>query len=95
MQPDYEVSNWFLLTNPASQFLVNLIVARAEPGVRHALRNGRHSLHYPDGRTERRFLADVEELRRVLEQSFHVRVPAGAALDAKLAECLRREVLVP
>jgi N-hydroxyarylamine O-acetyltransferase len=95
LQPDYEVSNWFLLTNPGSQFLVNLIVARAEPGARHALRNARYSIHRPDGRTERRFLADVDELKRTLADAFHVSVPPGAKLEAKLAECMRREVLVP
>jgi N-hydroxyarylamine O-acetyltransferase len=95
VQADYEVSNWFLLTNPGSQFLSNLIVARAEPAARHALRNGRYSIHRPDGTTERRFLEDVGELRRVLAEAFFVRVPADAALDARLAECMRREALVP
>jgi N-hydroxyarylamine O-acetyltransferase len=95
LQADYEVSNWYLTTNPASQFLSNLIVARAESGARHALRNARYSIHRPDGTTSRRFLADVGELKRVLAEAFHLHVPPGAALERRLAECMSREVLVP
>ncbi len=89
------MSNWYLTTNPASQFLSNLVVARAEPAARHALRNARYSIHRPDGTTSRRFLEDVGELKRVLEDAFHLRVPEGAALEQRLAECMAREVLVP
>jgi len=95
LQPDYEVSNWYLLTNPGSQFLSNLIAARAEPGARHALRNARYSIHRPDGTTERRLLEDLAELKRVLAESFHIRVPAGAGLDARLERCMRQEAKVP
>lgn len=95
LQPDYEVSNWFLLTNPASHFLSNLVAARAEPAARHALRNARYSIHRPGGTTEQRFLAGVPELRRVLAEAFHIRAPAGAALDARLEHCLTQEAKVP
>ena len=95
LQADYEVSNWFLLTHPASQFLSNLIAARAEPGARHALRNARYSIHRPDGSTERRFLETLDELKKLLAEAFHLRVPANAALDARLAHCMRQEARVP
>jgi N-hydroxyarylamine O-acetyltransferase len=95
LQADYEVSNWYLLTNPASQFLSNLIVARAEPGARHALRNARYSVHRPDGTTTRNFLHDVDALKRVLFEVMHLRVPDSSFLDTRLAECMRREVQVP
>ena len=95
VQADYEVSNWFLLTNPKSQFLSNLIAARAEPAARHALRNARYSIHRPDGATERRFIEDLDELKRVLAEAFHLRVPADPALDKRLAHCMQQEVRVP
>ena len=95
LRADYEVSNWYLLTNPASQFLSNLIVARAEPGARHALRNARYSVHRPDGTTMRNFLHDVDALKRVLLDVMHLHVPDSPSLDTRLAECMRREVLVP
>ena len=95
VQADYEVSSWYLATHPASQFLSNLIVARAAPEARHALRNARYSIHRPDGTTERRTLQDVAELRRLLAEVMRLRVPESARLDERLAECMRREVLVP
>ena len=58
---DYAVSNYFLSTNPASQFRTRLIAARPLPGRRLALINDRFSVHHLDGRTERRDLADASE----------------------------------
>jgi N-hydroxyarylamine O-acetyltransferase len=95
VQADYEVSNWYLASHPKSQFLSNLIVARAERDARHALRNARYSIHKPDGTTTRRMLHDVDELKLVLSDALHLHVPEGAALEARLAECMRREVTVP
>ena len=95
VQADYEVSNWYLAHHPASQFLSNLIVARAEPQARHALRNARYSVHKPDGTTTRRVLEDVGELRQVLSEAMHLRLPDNSKLDARLAECMRSEATVP
>ena len=86
---DYEVSNWYLANHPQSQFVTGIVAARAAPGLRHALRNARYAIHHRDGRTEKRVLASVEEIRRVLEEDLRIPLPAHPALDAKLERMLR------
>lgn len=82
---DYEVSNWYLANHPNSQFVKGLICARAAPDRRYTLRNTRHAVHYPDGRTERRIIGDVAELKEALRRDFGLALPDGPALDGKLA----------
>ena len=84
LQADYEVSNWYLAHHPDSQFVKGVICARADVDARHALRNTRYQVHHRDGTTERRFIASVAEMKRVLETGFHIPVPDSPALDAAL-----------
>jgi N-hydroxyarylamine O-acetyltransferase len=63
-RPDFDVAAYFLLTHPASPFSSSLVVQRATPDARYALRDLDLTVAYPDGRsvTERiapRSLADV------------------------------------
>lgn len=81
---DYEARNWYLATYPQSQFVKGLILARAEPGRRHAMRNTRYAIHYPDGTTEKRFLASPREVRNTMREAFHVELPEGAEVDRKV-----------
>ena len=81
---DYEATNWYLSNHPQSHFLSTLIAARADPGRRYALRNGELSVHHMDGRTECRSLASAGEIRRALDELFHVDVPDGAEVDERL-----------
>ena len=85
---DYEVSNWYLANHPQSQFVTGVVAARAAPGSRHALRNARYAIHHRNGRTEKRVLASVEEIRRVLEEDLRIPLPDHPALDAKLGKML-------
>lgn len=84
-QVDYEVSNYYLSTHPASHFLKTIIAARPKEKGRCALLDNRLTLHHPDGRSERRELATPAEIREVLEQTFGVVVPDRAAFDAAIA----------
>ena len=86
---DYEVSNWYLANHPQSQFVTGIIAARAAPGLRHALRNARYAIHHRDGRTDKRVLASVDEVRRVLEEALRIPLPADPSLDARLERMLR------
>ena len=86
---DYEVSNWYLANHPQSQFVTGIVAARAAPGLRHALRNARYAIHHRDGRTEKRVLASVGEVRRVLEEELRIPLPADPSLDARLERMLR------
>jgi N-hydroxyarylamine O-acetyltransferase len=88
LQPDFEVSNWYLAHHPQSQFVTGVIAARAAADCRHALRNSRYAVHYPDGRTERRALASVDEYLGLLSDALQIRLPESATLTAKLAAVL-------
>jgi N-hydroxyarylamine O-acetyltransferase len=86
---DYEVSNWYLANHPRSQFVTGIVAARAAPRRRHALRNARYAIHHRDGRTEKRVLESVAEIRRVLREDLGIPLPDTPALDAKLERMLR------
>jgi N-hydroxyarylamine O-acetyltransferase len=82
---DYEVSNWYLCNHPQSQFVQGLICARAAADRRHALRNTRYAVHFPDGRTERRLIGSVAELNELLRSEFHVAAPPSRSFEEKAA----------
>lgn len=84
-QVDYEVSNWYLATNPRSHFLSNLIVARPDAGRRYALRNNQLSVHHRDGQSEQRTLSSVDEICELLERDFRLKLPEDSALADVLA----------
>lgn len=86
---DYEPVNWYLSTFPNSRFVVNLIAARCTPDRRHALFNLELAEHPLGGETQRRTLASVDELRRVLAEIFLIRIPESAQVDAALARLFR------
>jgi len=85
LQSDYEVSSFYLAHFPQSPFVNGIIAARADDGLRHALRNNRYALHRAGGGTERKFLATVEELRAVLSGPLRIPLPDDPRLDARLA----------
>lgn len=81
---DYEASNWFLSTNPASHFTSGLIAARPVADGRHALRNRELAFHRLGGASERRTLRDVDELRAVLRDTFGLTLPDVPQLEPRL-----------
>ena len=91
LQPDFEVSNWYLANHPQSQFVSGVIAARAAADRRHALRNTRYAVHFPDGRTERRELVSAREVREVLEGPMQIRMPESDTLDEQLAEMVNAQ----
>lgn len=79
---DREVANWFTSTHPQSHFRDLLTVARAGAhGVRHTLLNRDLTLRHADGSAERHRVGTPEELLRVLDEVFELRLPA----DTKIA----------
>lgn len=78
---DREVANWFTSTHPQSHFRDLLTVARAGAhGVRHTLLNRDLTLRHADSSAERHRVATPEELLRVLDEVFELRLPAGTKL---------------
>ena len=85
---DYEVSNWYLCNHPGSQFLSGVIAARAAPDARHALRNARYAIHYPDGTTDRRFMATVDDYLATLSGPFQIKLPSSPLLPARIQKLI-------
>jgi N-hydroxyarylamine O-acetyltransferase len=88
---DYQVSSYFLSANPASHFVTGLMIARAAPGRRFAMRGNAFAVHETGGRTERRELATAKELAAVLEHDFGIEIPDRAAF----ADMLVAKNIVP
>ena len=81
---DYEVSNWYTSTHPSSQFVTNLMAARADTGCRHTLLDNSYALRFPDAPSEKRTLNSVEEMREILENVFLIALPDSQELDKAL-----------
>lgn len=89
---DLEVGSWYVSTHPGSPFLGQLRVARTGDGIRKALRNGSFAIHRLGAPSERRELADADEVMQVLRDEFGLRLPAGPALRKALQARLAAEV---
>lgn len=88
--PDYEVTNWYLSNHPESHFVTGLIAARPAADRRYALRNNQLAVHYLNGRSERRVLTSIGELRETLAGPFGLRLPGSVALDTALERLTSR-----
>jgi N-hydroxyarylamine O-acetyltransferase len=84
-QLDYEMSSWYLCTNPRSQFLSNLIAARTGPGVRRTLRNNVLTAHQVGGPSAARTLGSADEIREALVATFGITLPDSPELEPALA----------
>lgn len=81
---DYTLGNWYVSTHPESPFLKQLMVARTGEGWRRTLSNGSFAIHCMGSESERRQVADVDELIGLLESEFGIRVPAQEVLKRVL-----------
>ena len=71
---DYEVANHYTSTHPESRFVTGLTVQLPTPLARTALRNRELTVDTGGGTTTR-VMADDEEIRRVLGETFGLPVP--------------------
>jgi N-hydroxyarylamine O-acetyltransferase len=82
---DYEVSNWFTSTHPASLFRNHLLAERLTPERRISLFNTQVTERHADGRVVERVLDGPEALARALDEDFGLTPPADpAAVFARL-----------
>ena len=72
---DYEVANHYTSTYPESRFVKGLTVQLPTPVARTALRNRQLTVD-AGGTTTTRVMADDEEIRRVLKDTFGLAAPA-------------------
>ena len=85
---DYAVGNWYVSTSPDSSFAQRLMVARTGEGWRRTLNNGSFAIHRIGRDSERRQVADVEELIALLESEFGIQVPASEHLKQVLGRLI-------
>lgn len=85
---DYEVSNHWVSTHPASPFTSNLMAARTDPRRRFTLRNNELAIHDVDGPSRRQTLATPQDVTDSLTEQFHLHLtPADKdALQVRLAQ---------
>jgi N-hydroxyarylamine O-acetyltransferase len=95
LQPDYEVSNYFLSSHPNSLFRTSLLAARPAADRRYALLNNRFAVHHVGGPTERRVLKTVAEVRDTLESAFLLALPESAQLDTAIGRLLEPSLSAP
>lgn len=92
---DFEASNSFLSSDPASPFRQELRVALAPSGKRLMLKNNRLTTHAEGEEPVQRELTSVAEMREVLSTSFGITPPPSDILDPKLSEILTAAGIVP
>ncbi|WP_207848796.1 MULTISPECIES: arylamine N-acetyltransferase [unclassified Pseudomonas] len=85
---DYTLGNWYVSTHPESPFAKRLMVARTGEGWRRTLNNGSFAIHHMGADSERREVADVDELIEVLEQEFGLRLPERPGVRESLGRMI-------
>jgi len=78
--PDYEATSWYLCNHPQSHFIKTLRAARSAPGYRYALNNNEFTVHQLNGTTERKTLSTAEEVMKILEDIFLIKLPDAPGL---------------
>lgn len=58
-----------------------MLAARVESDRRYALRDDRFTIHYLDGRTERRLLSSIADMKTVLDRDFRITLPEEQDVD--------------
>lgn len=86
---DHVVGNWYVCTHPASSFPGQLRVALAGPGWRRTIGAGAYTVHRRGQPSERRVLADVDEVLQVLSADFGITAPAHPRLRDAIGAWLR------
>ena len=87
---DFEMGNWYVSTHANSPLLSQLMVARAEPGLRRTLNNGSYGVHPVGGISERRQISDADEMIVLLQNAFGIRLPQDVdRLHSALAQLIR------
>ena len=91
LQVDIELLNHYVMSHAESPMRSRLLAARAASDRRFGLGSGMLSVHHLHGASEQRRIGTVDELRRVLDSTFGIDVPAGGDVDAALARVLETD----
>lgn len=89
---DYVVGNWYVSTHPESPFKGRMFAARTGDGIRKTLSDGSYAVHRLGQPSQRRELADADEVMAVLEEELGIRISDAAALRVAIARRLAERV---
>lgn len=85
---DYVVANHYVSTYPTSRFVQHLVASRTADGRRLSLLDREFAVRRLDAEPQRRTLRDGEEVCRVLEEEFLLRLPDRTALAQRLGHLM-------
>lgn len=90
---DLDMMNWYVSTHPASRFVSELVLARADHAERHTLLDLRYGRTDANGEILTRKALELSGLSGVLDECFHLRLDSDelAALKARLLQ--KQEVM--
>ncbi|MFL1513050.1 arylamine N-acetyltransferase family protein [Pseudomonas prosekii] len=77
---DYTVGNWYVSTHPESSFRKQLMAARTGDGWRRTLNNGSFAIHRIGEESQRRQVADADDLIALLSDEFGIRLSVDARM---------------
>ena len=87
-QVDIELLNHYVMSHAESPMRSRLLAARVARDRRFGLGNGDFRIHHLHGASEQQRIGSVADLKRVLESTFGICVPAAAEVEAALARVL-------
>lgn len=87
-QVDYEVANWFTATNPECSFVTGISVSRIDNGRRYTLNNNIFKIRLGDNQDEKHTLNTVSEMKDILENIMHIKLPDYPNLESRFSEIL-------
>jgi N-hydroxyarylamine O-acetyltransferase len=90
---DFEMSNWYVSTHPASHFTRDLIAVRTVANGRHVLHNARYSFYGVDETAMREEFSSVGPLLHLLENTFGLDVASVPGLEAKLRRIIEASLI--
>ncbi|KRD32041.1 MULTISPECIES: arylamine N-acetyltransferase [unclassified Lysobacter] len=85
---DYVVGNWYVSTHPESPFQGRMFAARTGDGIRKTLSDGSYAVHRLGQPSQRRELADADEVMAVLRDELGIRIADAATLRAAIVKRL-------
>lgn len=88
---DYKMFNWYCSTHPDSHFTTDLIATRPTTDGRYTLRNNNLTFYPHTGPKRESTLADADELRDVLLQTFDIELPGAPGVEQGLAKLVHRQ----
>lgn len=81
---DFVIANWYISTHPDSLFNKTLLVTATRPDQRLVIAFGEFTIRHPDGRADKRMIADDQDLNELLTGTFGLPAADPAVREARL-----------